>query len=146
MPHSGLVVNCLACSCTVRTPLPQASWAPGRTLGGWRCPPASHLQGRSAENGFSNFHERYTQGGPPQNKFIYKKLCIYSYTFKFQSPSKYPPFDAIHLWRHFLHCTKQFLNSSILMPFSVTAVFGVTSFTLAKCFPLRTFFTLGDKQ
>ena len=29
--------------------------------------------------------------------FIYKKLCIYSYMFKLQSPSKSSPFDAIHL-------------------------------------------------
>ena len=34
-------------------------------------------------------------------EFIYKKLCIYSYMFKVQSPSKYSPFDAIHLSRLF---------------------------------------------
>ena len=38
------------------------------------------------------------RGGPPKTpEFIYKKLCIYSYTFKLQSPSKYSPFDAIDL-------------------------------------------------
>ena len=37
--------------------------------------------------------------------------------FKLQSPSKYSPFDAIHLSRCFFHCSKQFLNSLILMPF-----------------------------
>ena len=40
--------------------------------------------------------------------FIYKKVCIYSYLFKLQSLSKYSPFDAIHLWRHFLHYSKVF--------------------------------------
>ena len=39
--------------------------------------------------------------GAKKMEFIYKKLCIYSYMFKLQSPSKYSPFDAIHLLRHF---------------------------------------------
>ena len=30
-----------------------------------------------------------------------KKLCIYSYILKLQSPSKSSPFDAMHLLRHF---------------------------------------------
>ena len=34
-------------------------------------------------------------------EFMYKKLCIYSYMLKLQSPSKYSPFDAMHLSRHF---------------------------------------------
>ena len=44
-------------------------------------------------------HRAY-EGGPQETEFIYKKLCIYSYTFKLQSPPKYPPFDAMHLLRH----------------------------------------------
>ena len=41
------------------------------------------------------------EGGPqnPWNLFI--KNCIYSYMFKFQSPSKHSSFDAIHLLRCF---------------------------------------------
>ena len=42
-------------------------------------------------------------------EFIYKILCIYSYMFKLQSPSKYSPFDAIrflHLPRCFFHFLK----------------------------------------
>ena len=43
-----------------------------------------------------------TQGGTQESlEFIYKKLCIYSYKFKLQSPSKYSTFDAIHLSRLF---------------------------------------------
>ena len=57
---------------------------------------------------------------------------------KLQSPSKYSPFDAVHLLRLFSHCSKQFLNSSILMPFGASAVFCFTSSTVAKHFPLRT--------
>ena len=86
-------------------------------------------------------HGRGIQGGDPKSlKFIYKKLCIQSYMFKFQSSSKYSLFKSIHLSRHFFHCAKQFLNSLILMPSSTSAVFYFTSSTLAKHFPLRTFF------
>ena len=41
------------------------------------------------------------QGKNQNTQFIYKKLCIYSYIFKLKSPSKYSPFDAIHLSRWF---------------------------------------------
>ena len=61
---------------------------------------------------------------------------MYSYKLKLQSPSKYSPFDAIHLSRRFFHCSKQFLNASILMPFSASAFFFLVKFftyyTLAK--------------
>ena len=66
--------------------------------------------------------------------------------FKLQLPSQFSPFDAIHLSRHFLHCSKQFLNLSILMPFATSAIFCFTSFTSAQCFPLRTFFTRENKR
>ena len=51
----------------------------------------------------------YMRGTQKWNLFI--KNCIYSFMFKFQSPSRYSPFDAINLSRHFFHCSKQFLNS-----------------------------------
>ena len=79
-------------------------------------------------------------------EFIYKNLCIYTYMFKFQSPSKYSPFDATHLWRFFSHCSEHFFNSSILMPFSASAIFCFTSSTSAKRFPLGTFFTKGNSK
>ena len=87
------------------------------------------------------------EGGPPQNlEFIYKKLCIYSYIFKLQSPSKYSPFDAIYLSRCFFHCSKQFVNLLIVMPLSASDIFCFTSSTSAKHFLLRTFFIQGNKQ
>ena len=43
--------------------------------------------------------------------------------FKLHSSSKYSLFDAIYLLRCFSHCSEQFLNSSVLMPFSASAVF-----------------------
>ena len=84
-------------------------------------------------------------GDPKYLGFIYKKLWIYSYMFKLQSPSKYSPFDVIHLLRCSFHCSKQFLNSSILMPFRASAIFFVSPFS-GKCFPLRTFFIRGNKK
>ena len=70
-------------------------------------------------------------------EFIYKTSCIYSYMFKLQSSSKYSPFNAIHLLRHFFHCSKQVLNLLILMPCRASAVFCFTFSTSAKCFPWR---------
>ena len=71
---------------------------------------------------------------------------MYSYMFKLQSPSKYSPFDAIDLLKHFFHCLKQFLDLSILMPFSDSVTFCFTSSISEKQFPLRTFFIQGNKK
>ena len=81
-----------------------------------------------------------------QNNKIYKILCIYSYMLTLQSPSKYSPFHAIHLLRYFSHCSKQFLNSLILMPFSASAVFCFTLPLSAKHFLLRTFLSKKTKK
>ena len=48
---------------------------------------------------------------------------MYPYTFKLQSPPKYFQFDTIHLSRLFFHCSEQFLEVSILKPFSASAIF-----------------------
>ena len=69
---------------------------------------------------------------------------MYSYMFKFQSPSKYSPFDAIHLARIFSHCSEDLLNSLILMPFSAVAIFFLFYlFHKGKPFPLEGFFHSG---
>ena len=70
-------------------------------------------------------------------EFIYKIEYLFLY-FKLQSSSKYSPLDEIHLLRHIFHCSKQILNSSILMPFSASDVFCFTASTSAKRFSLRT--------
>ena len=80
----------------------------------------------------------YKRGPQKTNLFI--KNCIYSYMFKFQSPSKCSVFGAIHLSRCFFHCSKLLLNLLILMPFNASSVFCFTSSTSAKHFPLRNFF------
>ena len=77
-------------------------------------------------------------------EFIYKSLCVYPYMFKLQSPSKYSPFDSVHLSRFFSHCSKQFLNSSILMPFSASAGF-VHLFHFEKTFPFEGTFHSGKQ-
>ena len=58
---------------------------------------------------------------------------------KLQSPSKYSPFDAIHLSRCFFHCSKQFLNLLTLMPFSASAIF-VPSLPCWQNFPFEDIF------
>ena len=95
-----------------------------------------------------NFQAEVTIWGrnPPKAECIYKKLCIYSYVFKPQSPSKYSPFDAIHLLRCFFHYSSQFLNSSILTPFSASAVFWFQLFHIIKTFPFEDFCNSGKKK
>ena len=63
--------------------------------------------------------------------------------FKVQSPSKYSP---IYLLRHFLYCSKQFLNSSILKPYGASAVFLFHLFHISKTFPFEKFFHLGKQK
>ena len=41
------------------------------------------------------FNVSIYESGPQNPEFIYKKSCIYSYTFKLQSLAKYSPFDEI---------------------------------------------------
>ena len=67
----------------------------------------------------------YIQGVTPQKEFIYKKLCIYSYMLKLQSPSKYSPCDAIHLSRFFSTTQNSFWTHHfwcllVLLPFFVS--------------------------
>ena len=89
----------------------------------------------------------FIRGVPPRNpEFIYKNLYIYSYIFKLQSLSKYSPCDAMYLSRRFFHCSTQFLNLTVLRPFSASAIFCFTFSTSAKCFPLRTFSSGEIKQ
>ena len=57
------------------------------------------------------------EGGPLKKQFIYKKLCIYSYMFKLQSPSKYSPFDAKHLSRCFFTAQNSFFKINFLKDF-----------------------------
>ena len=59
--------------------------------------------------------------------------------FKLQSPSKYSPFKTIQLSRCFSHCSKRFLNSLILMPFS----FLFHLFHISKTLPFEDFFHQG---
>ena len=65
--------------------------------------------------------------------------------FKLLSPSKYFPFDIIHLWRHFFHCSKLELVDFVFElvdfdAFQCFCRFCFTSSTWAKHFPFRTSF------
>ena len=105
---------------------------------------AKKKKGRNTINKMTNNYD--IQGDSPQMEFIYKKLCIYSSTFKRQSPPECSPSDAVPLVRRASHRSHQSLNSSILMPGSASAIFCFTSSTSAKRFPLRTFSSRETKK
>ena len=90
-------------------------------------------------------HIYSTRRNQKNPELIYKKLCIYSYMFKLQSPSKYSPLDAIHPSRQFFHCSKHFLNS-ILMPFSASVILLFHLFHMDKTFPFEEFVHSGEQK
>ena len=65
--------------------------------------------------------------------------------FKLQSTSKYSPFDAIHLLRLFSIAQTVF-ELSVLMFFSVSAIFLFHLFHISKTFPSEYFFSSGGKK
>ena len=82
-----------------------------------------------------------------QNRGIYlEELVYYSYMLKLQSPSKYSPHDVVHLLSLFFHCSKQCLNSSILMSFHASAVFLFQLFHIGKMFPFEDIFHPGKQK
>ena len=78
--------------------------------------------------------------------YLLKSCVLILNMFKLQTPSKYSPFHAIHLLRCFVHCSKQFLNSSISMPFSASTVFSFHLFHIGKMFPFENFFSTGETR
>ena len=83
---------------------------------------------------------------PPKQESICRKLSIYSYMFKLQSPTKSSSFDVIHVSRHFFHFSKVFELVNFDAFFGASVMCCFISSTLAKCFPLRTFFIEGNKK
>ena len=84
-------------------------------------------------------------GGTPKKPRKNKNLCIYSFIFKLQSSSKNSLFDAIYLLRCFFHCSKQFLDLSILMPLCFCCLFVSPLPHQQNGSPLRTF-SWGNKN
>ena len=91
----------------------------------------------------------HTEGGTKKwNLFVKNYILILTY-LNFSHLQR-----ALHLMQYsyrgvFATAQRQFLNSSILMPFSASAIFLFVCFTssiLAKCFPLRTFLFQGNKK
>ena len=66
--------------------------------------------------------------------------------FKLRSPSKYSPFDTIHLARYFSTSQNSFELVDFLMAFSASAVSCFTSSTSAKHFTWRTFSSSETKK
>ena len=79
-------------------------------------------------------------------EFIYKELCVYSYMFKLQSPSKYSPFDTIHLQRHFFPLLKTVFEFVDFDAFQCFCHFLFHLFHIGKTFPFEDFFHLGNPK
>ena len=82
-----------------------------------------------------------TRGEPPKTN-IYKNMCIYSYMFKLQLPSKNSPLDAVHLLRLFSPAqnsswTCQFWCLLVLLPFSVSSLSHQQNVSLWGLFFIR---------
>ena len=93
----------------------------------------------------SNFFPSYVREDPPKWNLFIKKLCVYSYMFKLQSLSKYALWCNIPIETSF-HCSEQFLNSLILMPFSAPAIFLFNLLNVSKMFPFEDFSHLGKQK
>ena len=79
-------------------------------------------------------------------ELIYKKLCIYSYMFKPQSPSKYSPLDAMHLLKHFFPLLKTGFELIHFDAFQCLCHFLVHLFYTGKMIPFKDFFFIrGNK-
>ena len=83
-------------------------------------------------------------GNPPKrNLFIKKYVFILTHLNFSHLPST---LHFIQYTSRLFSTAQQFLNSSISMPVSAFDVFHFTSSTMAKHFPLRTFFHQGNKK
>ena len=87
----------------------------------------------------------YVRGDPKSRIYFLKMVYLFLHVLTSVT------FKVLAIWCNtlietfFFHCSKLFLNLSILMPFSASAIFGFTSSTSAKYFPLRTFF-MGETE
>ena len=88
---------------------------------------------------------RVYKGRPPKAWNLLVKNCVFILTcFNFSHLQ-----SSLHLMQYIyrdVFSTAQFLNLSILMPFSASAVFCFTSSTSAKHFPWRTFSSRETKK
>ena len=85
----------------------------------------------------------YNKG--PQ-KFIYKKMCIYSYMFKLQSPSKWSPFYAIHLSRLFLPTAQNDFWTHQFWCLLMLLLFMFHLYHIGKKFPFKQDFSSGETK
>ena len=86
------------------------------------------------------------RGDPPKNQNLLIKDCVFIVTCLNFSHLPSTPFDAVHLSRHFFHCSKQFLNLLILMPLVLLLFFFVSlPLYLHNVFPWGIFFTKEKK-
>ena len=87
----------------------------------------------------------YEEG--PRNPGTFKwKIVYYPYMFKLQSPSKYSPFDAIHLLRLFPTAQNSFWTCWFWCLLVLRLFFVSPLPHQQKYFPVRTFFIWGNKK
>ena len=91
------------------------------------------------------FNIESIRGAPPKLKFIYKNY-VFILTYE-----TLVIFKVLSIWYNttieiFFHYSKLLLNSSILMSFSVSAIFCCTSSTPGKTFPFGECFHLGKQK
>ena len=84
-------------------------------------------------------------GGPPNTQNWFVKNCVLILTcINFSHLQSTPHWT--HLSRRFPHCSKELLSSSILMPFSASAIFSFHLFHIGKTFPFEDFFHQGGQK
>ena len=86
-------------------------------------------------------------GGTTKNWNLFIKNCVLILTCLNFSHLQ----STLHWMRYtsrdvFFHCSKLFLNSLILMPFSASAVFLFCLFLIGKMFPFENFFHPGKQK
>ena len=86
----------------------------------------------------------HLQGGTQETQSLFIKISTYSYMFKLQLPS-----DTLHsmqyTYQNIFPTSQMSLNSSILMPFSASAIFLFQFFHISKTFSIEDVFHLGNK-
>ena len=88
---------------------------------------------------------QYTKGDQKyKNKFIYKKLCIYSYMFKHRSPSKYSIWCNTPI-ETFFHCPQNSIWTCQFWCPLFFCCFLFHLFHISRTFPFEDFFHPGKQ-
>ena len=92
-----------------------------------------------------DIHGKNMRGDPPKSQNLFTKIVFIPTCLNFSHFQ-----STLHLMQYtyqdiFFYCSKQFLNSSILIPFSASAGFLFHLFYISKMFPFEDIFHLGKQ-